>query len=59
MFKDPIASKEANDQAEKLVIRKMKEISKEVSDPDISDTEFTRNLFDLCLLNKMVESHQK
>ena len=58
MFKDPLASREANEQAEKMINRKTIEIVQKLSDPQQEDLEFTSNLMDLCLLNKMVESHK-
>jgi len=57
MFRDPIASKEANDQAANMIKHKMIKVAETLADPNLCDTDFTSNLFDLCVLNKMADSH--
>lgn len=59
MFKDPIANQAANEQAARMIDRKTKEVSGKVTDPNHSDAEFMGNLFDLCTLNKMADSHRR
>ena len=58
MFYDPIASDAANIQAETLICQKTEEIAKKITSADQSD-DFIGNLRDLCLLNKMADSHER
>ena len=58
MYKEPFASKETNAAAALRVEQKIKQVAAKVADPDQNDADFTANLLDLCMLNRMAESHQ-
>jgi len=57
MFKCPMSNREANEQAARFIERKITEKVSALIDPEQSNSEFIGNLFDLCILNKMAESH--
>ena len=58
MYKEPMISKETNEVAAKRINQKIeKTVEKLSSDTKQSDTDFMSNLYDLCVLNRMVDSH--
>jgi len=58
MYKEVFISKETNAAAAMRVEQKMEQVSAKVADLGQSDADFTANLLDLCILNRMLESHQ-
>jgi len=57
MYKEPMISKETNEVAAKRINQKIeKTVEKLSSDTKQSDTDFM-SLYDLCVLNRMVDSH--
>lgn len=57
MYKDPLASNVANEQAKQMLERKARELSEKITDETSSDSDFAKNLFDLCQINLMADSH--
>lgn len=57
MYKEPFASKETNAAAALRVEQKMASTAEKVANPEQSDADFMANLTDLCVLNRMAESH--
>ena len=58
MYKEPLASDEANRNMTKRIEQKMERVTVKVANTGQSDSDFTANLLDLCVLNLMFESHQ-
>jgi hypothetical protein len=58
MFKDPLSSQKANEQAEIIIGMKTEKLVQELTNSNLSDDCFTVNLMNLCILNKMADSHK-
>ena len=58
MYKEIITTEDVNRSMEKRITEKMKQVAEKVLSPK-SDEDFTKNLRDLCILNRMAESHNR
>lgn len=59
MYKEVFASEEANKCAEVRIEQKTKETIKKLTDTKQSDSDFMAILHDLCILNRMKDSHDR
>ena len=58
MYKDPLWSNQVNKIASKGIDQKIEKLVEKLSlDTEQSDTDFMSNLYDLCVLNRMADSH--
>jgi len=57
MYKEPFASREANEAMKTRITQKMEQVAGKLLISK-SDEGFAKNLLDLCILNRMAESHQ-
>jgi cell division protein FtsL len=57
MYKEPFASKDSNAAAALRVEQKIASTVYKVANPEQSDSELMSKLHDLCVLNRMLESH--
>jgi len=58
MYKEPFCSDETNQNAKTRVDQKTNKVAEKLVDPEASDADFFSNLHDLCVLNRMAESHE-
>lgn len=59
MYKDPLIDKNMTAQMETRVGQELVKQSEKVADESQTNAQFTANLHDLCVLNRMAESHKK
>lgn len=57
MYKELFTSQATNEAMKARITQKIEQISGKVIDSE-SDADFTKNLLDLCILNKMSESYK-
>ena len=58
MYKEIITTEDVNKSMEKRITEKMKQVAEKVLSSE-SNEDFTKNLLDLCTLNRMAESHNR
>ena len=58
MYKEIITTEDVNRSMEKRITEKMKQVAGKVLSSE-SNEDFTKNLLDLCTLNRMAESHSR
>jgi len=59
MYKEPLLNDANNAIMKKVIELEMANKTKKVADESQTDAAFLVNLHDLCVLNKMAESHQE
>jgi hypothetical protein len=59
MYKEPLTSDETNRNFVKQIEYKVEKTMEALKDPTIVDDDFNARLYDLCVLNRMEESHAK
>ena len=57
MYKDLIVPKETNETMAKRINQKLEQVAEKLSDTEQNDTDFMSNLYNLCVLNHMADSH--
>ena len=58
MYKEIITTEDVNRSMEKRITEKMKQVAEKVLSSE-SNEDLTKNLWDLCILNRMAESHNR